>query len=141
MAGVIDPAILPPAVQALLPDLDLDLDSAYLLAVTTFHAGVVMAQVGNAFACRTEKARGRHLGWLSNRFLLLGVFVEILIILILIYVPPLANIFNHLPLPPYFWIGLGLYPIVLYSLDWIRKGFVRRMQREERLTFTGGNAP
>jgi magnesium-transporting ATPase (P-type) len=112
-----------------------------MLAVTTFHAGVVMAQVGNAFACRTEKARGRHLGWLSNRFLLLGVFVEIVIILILIYFPPLAKIFNHQPLPPYFWIGLGLYPFVLYGLDWIRKGFVRRMQREERLTFSGGNTP
>ena len=141
MAGAIDLGFLPPALLALLPELSMDSGNLYLLAVTTFHAGVVMSQVGNAFACRTEKARGRHLGWLSNRFLLLGVFVEILIILVLIYFPPLAKIFNHIPLPPYFWIGLGLYPFVLYGLDWIRKGFVRRMQREERLTFIGGNVP
>lgn len=141
MAGAITPGFLPPSLLELLPDLSVDPASLYLLAVTTFHAGVVMSQVGNAFACRTEKARGRHLGWLSNRFLLVGVFVEILIILILIYFPPLAEIFNHVPMPSYFWIGLALYPFVLYSLDWIRKGIVRRMQREERLTFTGGSAP
>ncbi|MGH2592771.1 MAG: cation-translocating P-type ATPase, partial [Anaerolineae bacterium] len=31
----------------------------YVLATTVFHAGVVTAQIGNAFACRTEKARVR----------------------------------------------------------------------------------
>jgi len=67
MAGEIDLAFVPPSLLALLPELSLDQESLYLLAVTTFHAGVVMSQVGNAFACRTEKARGRHLGWLSNR--------------------------------------------------------------------------
>src|SRR5258707_5926626 len=71
----------------------------YILATTVFHAGVVMAQVGNAFACRTEKARGRQLGWLRNRFLLAGVAAEMGLILLLIYVPPLAERFEHLPLP------------------------------------------
>jgi Ca2+-transporting ATPase len=100
-----------------------------LLAVTVFHAGVVTSQVGNAFACRTEKARGRHLGWLSNRYLLGGVAIELVIILCLIYIPPLAQVFNHVPLPPYYWLILGLYAPILYSLDWIRKGFVRWMGR------------
>ena len=102
-----------------------------LLAVTVFHAGVVMAQVGNVFACRTEKARGRHVGWLSNRLILGGVAIELAIILCLIYIPPLAKIFDHVPLPPYFWIFLGLYAPILYSLDWIRKGLVRWLGRTE----------
>jgi magnesium-transporting ATPase (P-type) len=99
------------------------------VAVTVFHAGVVMAQVGNAFACRTETHRGRSVGWFSNPFLLFGVLVEILIILALIYIPPLADAFEHVPLPPVFWLGLSLYPLILYGLEWLRKSFVRRRSR------------
>jgi sodium/potassium-transporting ATPase subunit alpha len=104
---------------------------AYMTAITVFHAGVVMAQVGNAFACRTETNRGRTLGWGSNRLLIYGVIVEILIILALIYVPFLAKIFNHVPLQPGIWLWLSSYGLILYSLDWIRKGVVRGWRRME----------
>jgi magnesium-transporting ATPase (P-type) len=101
-------------------------DVRYALAVTIFHAGVVMAQVGNAFACRTETNHNRYLGWVSNRLLLLGIAVELMLILLLIYFPPLAKAFDHLPLPPHYWIGLLLFPPILYSLEWLRKGVARR---------------
>jgi Ca2+-transporting ATPase len=101
----------------------------YILATTVFHAGVVMAQVGNAFACRSEKARGRQVGWLRNRFLLAGVAVEIGLIVLLIYVPALADRFEHLPLPAVWWVGLAAYPFVLYGLDRLRKSLVRRQAK------------
>ena len=101
----------------------------YILATTVFHAGVVVAQMGNAFACRTEKDRVRPLGLFSNRFLLRGIAVEGLLILGLIYAPPLAMIFEHAPLPPVFWLGLMLYAPLLYGLDRTRKGLVRLMER------------
>jgi magnesium-transporting ATPase (P-type) len=101
----------------------------YIMAITVFHAGVVMAQVGNAFACRSEKEKGHRLGWLSNPFLLLGIAAEIAIILVLIYFPPLALLFQHVPLPPVFWVGLVLFSLVIYSLDRIRKEVVWRLER------------
>jgi magnesium-transporting ATPase (P-type) len=104
-----------------------------LLPVTMFHAGVVMAQVGNAFACRTEVNRGRSLGWLSNRFLLASIAIETVIILALIYIPPLAKAFEHVPLPPVFWLGLVFYAPALYGLDWLRKSLVRRRWRLNHL--------
>jgi magnesium-transporting ATPase (P-type) len=100
--------------------------TGYVLAVTVFHAGVVMAQVGNAFACRTATQRGRALGWFSNPFLWVAVGVEILIILALIYIPPLAAAFDHEQIPLSFWPWLLLYAPVLYGLDSIRKRIVRR---------------
>ena len=120
-----------PMIQMLtLPGLThLTAPQVYILAVTVFHAGVVTAQIGNAFACRSEKARGRYLGWLSNRSLLLGIGIEIAIILSLIYIPPLARAFNHLPLPLVYWAGLILFAPILYSLEWIRKSIVRRLGR------------
>jgi Ca2+-transporting ATPase len=102
---------------------------AYVLATTVFHAGVVAAQVGNAFACRTEKERVRDMGWLRNRFLDVGIGVEIALIFSLIYFPPLARIFEHTPAPLHWWAGLALYGPVLYILEWIRKNIVRRMER------------
>jgi magnesium-transporting ATPase (P-type) len=100
--------------------------SVYILAVSVFHAGVVMAQVGNAFACRTATQRGRTLGWFSNPFLWVGVAAEISIILALIYFPPLARAFDHEQIPLNFWPWLVLYAPVLYGLEWIRKRIVRR---------------
>jgi Ca2+-transporting ATPase len=101
----------------------------YILAITIFHAGVVMAQVGNAFACRSEVEKGHRLGWFSNPFLLLGIAIEIGIIFLLIYVPPLARLFQHEPLPPVFWVGLAFYALIIYSIDRIRKEIVWRLER------------
>jgi magnesium-transporting ATPase (P-type) len=95
------------------------------LAITVYYAGVVMAQVGNAFACRTERNRGRFLGWLSNPGLLRGIGIELAILLGLIYIPQLAKLFGHVAVPPILWVGLIFYPLVIYSLDWIRKYIIR----------------
>jgi magnesium-transporting ATPase (P-type) len=102
-------------------------DQVYRVAVTVFHAGVVMAQVGNAFACRSSKIRSSYMGWFSNRYLLLGIGVEIVVIIALIYIPVLADTFNHARLPMEYWWGLGLFGAVLYSLEWIRKAISRRL--------------
>jgi magnesium-transporting ATPase (P-type) len=91
-----------------------------------FHAGVVTSQVGNVFSCRTSRERGSRVGFFSNRFLLLSVVFEIGLILSLIYLPPLASIFEHLPLPAGFWILLALYAPVLYLIEKFRKSLVRR---------------
>ena len=116
---------LPPLLEAL--RLTIKPEEIYAVAITVFHAGVVMSQVGNAFACRSSKARSRHLGWLSNKNLLLGVALETLVIVALIYVPALAKAFNHARLPAPFWLVLALFGPVLYSLEWVRKAISRRM--------------
>jgi Ca2+-transporting ATPase len=99
------------------------------LAITVYYAGVVMAQVGNAFACRTERNRGRFLGWFSNPALLRGIAIELVILFGLIYFRPLADLFEHVSIPPAVWVGLIFFPIIIYSLDWIRKWFVRWRER------------
>jgi hypothetical protein len=90
---------------------------------------VVLAQVGNAFACRTEPNRGRSLGWLSNPGLLRGIAIELAILLALVYIPVLAGIFDHQPIPAVIWIGLVAFPFIIYSLDWMRKWFIRWRER------------
>jgi len=99
--------------------------AVYVVATTTFHAGVVLSQVGNAFACRSETRNVRHMGWLSNRFLLLGIAIEIVLILSMIYIHPLAVAFEHRPLPPNYWLGLALFAPLLYGFERVRKSIFR----------------
>jgi Ca2+-transporting ATPase len=101
----------------------------YALGITTFYAGVVIAQIGNAFACRAEINRSTWLGWLSNRLLIIGVLVSLGLLLVLIYFPPAAQLLDHHPLPLVFWGWLLWYGLVIYALEWIRKAVVRQTQR------------
>ena len=108
--------------------LSLSLPEAVILGATVYHAGVVTAQVGNALACRSDRMRTSSLGWLSNRFLWIGILIEMLGIVAIVHVPFLAQIFNHAPLPAWMWLGLGLYALVLYSIEWIRKALMRGLR-------------
>jgi len=105
--------------------LSLSFGGTILLASTVYHAGVVMAQIGNAFACRSDRARSSYLGWLSNKYLLAGVLFELAGILGIIYIPFFAKIFNHVPLPVWMWAGLAVFPLTLYMIEWIRKAIYR----------------
>ncbi len=112
----------------------------YVLATTVFFAGVVMAQAGNAFTCRKETQGVHRLGWLSNRLLLVGIAFGFMLTAALIYLPPLARVFEHLPVPAIYWIGLAAYGPVLYTLDRVRKEVASRIRRMRRLQQTEGGA-
>jgi P-type Ca2+ transporter type 2C len=120
-------AFLAPLASLVKFRLEIPFEQAVLLAATVYHAGVVTCQVGNALACRSDRSRSTNLGWLSNKYLWVSIVLEILGILALIYVPFLAKIFKHIPLPAWMWIGLGLNALVLYSIEWIRKAIVRSL--------------
>ena len=99
----------------------LSIGEAFLVATTVYHAGVVTAQIGNVLACRSDHLRSSSLGWLSNPYIWIGIMIELLAILAMIYIPFLARIFNHVPLQTSFWFGLALNGLLLYSMEWIRK--------------------
>jgi Ca2+-transporting ATPase len=104
--------------------------AAYAIANTVYHAGVVTAQVGNVFACRTETAHNSQIGWFRNKYIWIGIGIELIIIFLLIYIPFLAGVFNHVEIPLYYWPGLFMYAIILYSLEWLRKAMMRRRFRK-----------
>jgi Ca2+-transporting ATPase len=133
LSGHVDEIGLPFLAQLSVPinwRLSLSFGEALLVATTVYHAGVVTAQAGNALACRSERARSSSLGWLSNPYIWIGIMIELLAILAMIYVPSLARIFNHVPLPTRFWFGLALNAPFLYSIEWIRK-LMKRVFRKK----------
>lgn len=106
----------------------LSFEQTALLAGTVYFAGVVISQVGNALACRSDRARSTSLGWLSNKYLWLGILLEIAGILAIIYIPFFAKLFRVVPLPGWVWIVLGMNALVLYSMEWVRKAIVRKIK-------------
>ena len=99
------------------------------IARTVFLAGVVLIQIGNAFACRTSKAHNTQMGWGSNRVLLIGIGLALLMIIGLIYIPFLAKSFGNQVFPAVYWLILSLFALILYTLEWFRKALVRRKEK------------
>jgi magnesium-transporting ATPase (P-type) len=56
---------------------------------------VVMAQTANAFACRSSTRRPGELGWTTNRLLPSAIALALTVSLVAVYVPALADVFDH----------------------------------------------
>jgi len=98
----------------------------YVLATSIFLAGVVTTQIGNAYACRTDRVSVFSIGFFSNRMLLVGFAVELAIVCLLIYVPPFQGIFELGALPLEFWGMLFCYPPVMFLAEEGRKAYLRK---------------
>jgi Ca2+-transporting ATPase len=101
----------------------------YRLATTMTLASVVASQVGAVFACRTDRASVVQVGLFSNRLVLLGVAVELLVLVLLVYAPFLQPIFNTAPLGPAEWTFLLPWAPLLLLVDEARKALLRRRER------------
>ncbi|MEG4395113.1 cation-translocating P-type ATPase C-terminal domain-containing protein [Microcoleus sp. BROC3] len=97
----------------------------YHQATTMTLAAIVACQVGNVFACRSERTSIFRLGFFSNRLIWLGIAVEWGLILSIIYFPPLQKVFATAPLSPWQWLMLLLCPPLILIADEIRKKIVQ----------------
>ncbi|MEM4755819.1 MAG: HAD-IC family P-type ATPase [Candidatus Woesearchaeota archaeon] len=83
----------------------------YLSAVTAFFSTVVITQIFNVIACRTTRT-STFTKPLTNPYILVGIAVEILLLLALIFVPIISTTFGTAPFPfdlvPYM-IGAGIF--------------------------------
>ena len=104
----------------------------YVLATTMNHGAVVTTQIGNAFAQRTNRESVFKVGLFSNKYLLWGILVELIVFSLLIYVPSLAKVFHHAPLDLIDWLFLFALVPTLFIADEIRKYFVRRLYPLEK---------
>lgn len=101
----------------------------YYQAMTVTLASIVACQVGNVFACRSERVSIFRLGFFTNRLIWLGILVEWLLILSIIFIPPLQKVFATAPLTLEQWAGLLLCPPLLLVAEECRKQWMRRRKR------------
>lgn len=97
----------------------------YRMATTMTFAGVVVTQVGAVMGCRTDRTSVFRIGLLSNRLVLWGILVELVLLAVLIYTPFLQPIFNTAPIYIREWVYLFAWTPVIFFLDELRKAIIR----------------
>jgi P-type Ca2+ transporter type 2C len=105
----------------------------YREALMMTQATIVMCQVANGFACRTERESVFKIGVFSNKFLVIGELFGVGIIAAIAYVPFLQDIFKTGPLTAFDWGILVVAAVTLFFAEEARKWFVRR-----KVARTGG---
>ena len=102
-----------------------------LEASTIVFLGIVLMQVGNAFACRTERASAFTIGLFGNRLLLWGIAFELVFAAALIYVPFLQHVFRTGPVGAEWWAYLIAFIPVIFLAEEARKAIQRRRHRRQ----------
>jgi calcium-translocating P-type ATPase len=102
------------------------LHHAYLQATTMTFLGMVMGQIGTAFAARTERASLRSIGVFSNPLLLWGIAFELALSALIIYAPPFQDLLATAPLEPEMLLFVAPFPFIVWGADELRRWLVRR---------------
>lgn len=101
-------------------------DPLYLKATTIALAAIIITQIANGLTCRTTRESLFKRGFLTNRYLLIVIATEILLILLIVYSEPFQMIFGTAQLDMVHWLFLLPFAILLLGADEIRKWFVRK---------------
>ncbi|SHO44557.1 cation-translocating P-type ATPase [Anaerocolumna xylanovorans] len=101
-------------------------DPIYIKATTMTLAAIVFCQIGAVFNCRTEKQSVLKRGLFSNKRVNLGIVVEVILIALLVYMPPLQKVFHTAALNISDWLFLCIWPPVILLIEEIRKSFLRK---------------
>jgi calcium-translocating P-type ATPase len=108
------------------------LHHAYLQATTMTFLGMVMGQIGTAFAARTERASLRSIGVFSNRLLLWGIAFELALSALIVYAPPLQELLGTAALEPHMLLFVLPFPFIVWGADELRRALRRRAPAPRR---------
>jgi sodium/potassium-transporting ATPase subunit alpha len=97
----------------------------YREATTVTFAAIVLAQVANVFVCRSDRSSIFALS-APSPLLYVGVIVELIILLLLIYTPIGHAFFGTSPLAAWIFFPLLGGSLALLAADEGRKALVRR---------------
>lgn len=98
----------------------------YQSATAMALAAVVMTQIGNLFAQRSEERSILRMQVRPNRLVWVGIAVELALIGLLVYAPWLQSAFGTSPFAPINWLFLALWIPTLLVVDELRKVMRRR---------------
>jgi sodium/potassium-transporting ATPase subunit alpha len=110
----------------------------YREATTVTFAGIVLAQVANVFACRSDHLSVTKLGWLNNPLILWGIATELAILALLTYTPTGNSIFGTSPLPAWIFGPLVLGALVFFVAEEGRKMISKRLKHDSLIGLSHG---
>lgn len=93
----------------------------YEKATTMTLAAIVFSQIGMVHNCRTQDQSVFKVGLFKNRLVNKGILIEIVLIVLLVYVPFLQRIFQTAPLDLNDWLFLICIPLPVILIEEFRK--------------------
>jgi Ca2+-transporting ATPase len=109
-----------------------EIAAAQAVAVTATFAAIVCAQVGNVLACRSETIPASAVHAPRGPLLAVGIAVELVILVAVVYAPPLQRLLGTAPLPLAAWGPLALCPVAMVLADTAWKRAVAAAARLRR---------
>ena len=96
-------------------------DRLYQQATTACLASIIIMQIVNVFLCKTPDRTLFGSAIFSNRLILWGVTLEIILILVIIYTPWGQIIFGTAPIPLSIWLFMLPFAAAMLLLEEVRK--------------------
>jgi len=104
----------------------------YSQATTLTLASIVFCQIGMVLNCRTERESIFKIGPFKNKQVNIGIIVELILVVALMYVPFLRNVFQTSPVPLAGWIFLFCIPLPIVLIEEARKYYLRHYSKMEK---------
>ncbi|MFP7699579.1 MAG: cation-translocating P-type ATPase [Candidatus Phytoplasma pyri] len=94
------------------------------LASTMAFGGVIFAQIGNVFGCRSDKFYFWKTFNKKNKILYLGILCEFILFVLITNIEFLNKVFNTTPITFYQYLILSICPFIILFFDTIWKRFL-----------------
>ncbi|HEY7867446.1 MAG TPA: cation transporting ATPase C-terminal domain-containing protein, partial [Psychromonas sp.] len=96
-------------------------DPLYGQAAGAFLTTIIFSQIGNVMACRSNRQSAWPHLTQFNQWITLGVVVELLFIITIVYTPALHRIFSTAAVDISMWWVFIIAPMTLFAIEEIRK--------------------
>jgi Ca2+-transporting ATPase len=98
----------------------------HLKAITMIFLGIIVMQIANVFACRSDRFSAFKLGFLSNKLILWGIIFELIFASIIIYTPFFQKVFQTNAISWSDWVTLLVFAPLIFLAEELRKKLYQR---------------
>ncbi|MBO8427979.1 MAG: cation-transporting P-type ATPase [Firmicutes bacterium] len=108
-------------------------EGVWMECTTVVLTSIIFCQVGMVFNCRTDKESVFKVGIFKNKEINIGIIFELILILLVIFVPFInTEVFETNMILDYrIWLIMLTFPFIIVGIDEIRKYIIRKRERKE----------
>lgn len=105
-----------------------EMNRIWMSSTAVVLTSIVLCQIGMAMNCKTEKESVFKVGLFKNKMIDIGIAVELVLIMLVIFVPGLnENVFQSYNITEWrIWLIMLTFPFIIFFVEELRKYFLRK---------------